>query len=54
MYYLTPIRVAAVETTKSRTDVGKFGPFHVVGEICKMVCAIAMENSMKVLQNTKR
>lgn len=54
MYYLTPIRVAAVETTKSRTDVGKFGPFQIVGEICKMVCAIAMENSMKVLQNTKK
>lgn len=54
IYYVTPISIAAVEISKSRTDVGKSGPSHIVGEICKMVRGIAMENSMKVLQNTKR
>lgn len=37
IYYLTPIRIATVGTTKSRTDMGKLGLFHIVGKICKLV-----------------
>lgn len=39
IYYLTPIRIAIIKTTKSGTevghDVGKLEPFHIVGKSVK-------------------